>query len=343
MPIHFASEAELADWNQLLTDNPNHGDILQSRQFAELKASTGWTPRYLIGEGLVALVLEKRIPLLGAYWYTPKGPGVTTLDELKTFIAELRPFAKENGVFAVTIEPELTGQSVVEANGLLPVARIQPNSSTVMIDLTPSEDDILASFGQTARRMIRKGQKEPSIRIEPVAATDDNCRQMYNLYRETADGQFSTHEYEYYRQYWQDYAANNLGQLFFAYHDKQLVASIFVCWFGSKALYKDGASVRAKTAPGISHLLQWEVMKWLKAKGKTSYDLHGTPHSSQLDDTSQSFYGIGRFKTSFSKDVIDYVGALDLAVGPLRTRLWHRLVKRIVMRLYYRKHGYSWY
>ena len=343
MPIHFANSDELVDWSRLVLKNPNHGDILQSRQFADLKASTGWTPRYLVGDTLATLILEKNIPLLGTYWYAPKGPGVTTPDQLGAFLDDLIPFARQHGVFTVTIEPELTDMTIISRYDLLPIPQIQPNISTVVIDLMPSEDDILASFGQTARRMIRKAEKEPGIRVEAVEATDENCQTMYSLYRETADGQFSTHEYDYHRQYWQDYAANGMGQLFFAYHDNVVVAAVFAAFFGTKAIYKDGASVRAKTAPGISHLLQWEVMKWLKAQGKTSYDLHGTPHSTKLEDTTQSFYGIGRFKTSFSKEVIDYVGALDIAISPLRTKLWHKLIKKIVMRLYHRKHVYSWY
>lgn len=341
--MRFATDDEVTNWDQLIATNPNRGDILYTNEFASLKSSTGWTPRYIIGAGFTILALEKTIPLLGRYWYLPKGPGVSSPEQLASCVTSLREFAAGQHVFAVTIEPEITDTGSLSASRLIPIAKIQPNSSTVIIDLTPSEDDILASFGQTARRMIRKAEKEPGIRIEPVEATDANCHTMYDLYRETADGQFGTHEYEYHRQYWQSYAANDMGQLFFAYHDDVVVAAVFTAFFGAKALYKDGASVRTKTAPGISHLLQWEVMKWLKAHDKTSYDLHGTPHSSKIDDTAQGFYGIGRFKTSFSKDVIDYVGALDLPINSFRTTLWHKLVKRVIMRLYHRTHGYSWY
>lgn len=341
--MRFSTDDELANWNRLVLESPNNGDILQSRQFADLKKSAGWTPRYLTSKVGASLALEKSIPLLGTYWYIPKGPGVSSSEQLTEFVAEIKPIAAKNGVFAVTIEPELTDTSLIASLGLVPVYQIQPNISTVIIDLTPDEENILGSFSQTARRMIRKAEKEPGIRIEAVATSDANCQIMYDLYRETAENHFSIHEYEYHRQYWQAYAADGLGQLFFAYHDGHVVAAVFAIIFGSKALYKDGASVRAKTAPGISHLLQWEVMRWLKSHGCTTYDLHGTPHSTKLEDMAHSFYGIGRFKTSFSKEIIDYVGALDIPVSRWRTTLWHNLVKKIIMRLYRHKHGHSWY
>jgi len=101
--------------------------------------------------------------------------------------------------------------------------------------------------------------------------------------------------------------------------------------------------MRAKTVYGASHLLQWEVIKWMKDRGVESYDLCGAPHSSRIDDATGSFYGIGRFKTSFNKHVTDYVGCYDMVVRPQAYKLWQRIGQRVTISLHYRLKHDQWF
>ena len=114
-------------------------------------------------------------------------------------------------------------------------------------------------------------------------------------------------------------------------------------YMGDKGTYKDGASIRAKTAYGASHLLQWEVIKWMKDHAVITYDLCGTPPSDRINDTNHPHYGIGRFKTSFNKHVTDYIGAYDIVVKPMKYKLWTRLGERAALRLSKLRFGESWY
>lgn len=108
-------------------------------------------------------------------------------------------------------------------------------------------------------------------------------------------------------------------------------------------MYKDGASIRQRTAYGASHLLQWHVINWAKQKGSVEHDLAGCPPIKDINNPDHPFYGLGRFKTSFNKTVTEYVGAYEVPVKLWKAKLWHKLIEKIVRRLYFRLKHESWY
>ncbi|HEU0266666.1 MAG TPA: peptidoglycan bridge formation glycyltransferase FemA/FemB family protein, partial [Candidatus Saccharimonadaceae bacterium] len=103
------------------------------------------------------------------------------------------------------------------------------------------------------------------------------------------------------------------------------------------------ASIREKVVYGASHLLQWEMIKWMMAHGAEVYDLCGTPPSDRIHDPTHPFAGLARFKTSFNKHVTDYVGCYNLPVKPLRYKLWKTIVERAVLRLHRLRNHTEWY
>ncbi|MEO8911369.1 MAG: peptidoglycan bridge formation glycyltransferase FemA/FemB family protein [Candidatus Saccharimonas sp.] len=348
MTARFATDEEITHWDDLLVKNLDAGNVFQSYEMAETKLHNGWRARYIVLDKLYVTVLEKRLPTLGYYWYLPKGPGVNSFTGLIDVLPMLRDFAYSRGVFAVKLEPEIieTEQAVAALTGvgLVKTSSIQPNVSTVLIDLSPSLDDIMASFNQKGRHAIHRAERDGVI-AQAVEASEENMRIMFDLLASTAAGRFesSLRSYKYYRAFWQSFIKNDRGSLFFAYVDGQVVASAFCMYLGKRGLYKDGASIRAKTVYGASHLLQWEVMKWMKQHKVTSYDLCGTPHSQDINNKKHSFYGIGRFKTSFNKSVTDYVGCYDLVVKPGVYRVWQKIGQRLTLSLSYRLKRQQWF
>ena len=344
----YATTDEIVAWDEQLTHNPDGGNVFQMAELAETKRRGGWTPRYFTIGGVAVTVLEKIVFLHGKFWYLPKGPGVTNFAELSKLLPELRETARKHGAFVVKIEPELpesdvTKQALRDA-GLIPTTAIQPNSSTVIIDLVPDLDGVMAVLNQKGRHAIRRAERD-GVTAKPVDLTDENMKIMYDLLSETATGRFeaSIRDYEYYKEFWQSFAANGHGQLFFAYYADEVVSAAYCLLLGSKGLYKDGASVRKKTVYGASHLLQWEIITWMKSRGVTSYDLCGAPHSSAINDESHKFYGVGRFKTSFNKHVTDYVGCYDLVINPRAYALWQRFGERLALSLSWRLKHQQWF
>lgn len=346
MTTRFANETEIATWNERILANPDGGNVFQGWEFAQQKRLTGWQPRYILADDIAVTVHEKAVPGLGKLWYLPKGPGVTDIEQLTTTLAHLRTFAATCGVFALKLEPELplTNTTLAQLTNLhlQQVSPIQPNFSTVTVDLTPPLEEVLAGLHQKGRHAIKRAQRD-GVTIRRVEATEAHCRTFYDLLAATAEGSFRIRNYDYYKSFWQRYADAGLGQLFFADYDGQVVAGAFAISFGAKSTYKDGASIRERTAYGASHLLQWDVMCWAKEKGSLLHDLCGAPPSARIKDETHPHYGIGRFKTSFNKDVTDYVGAWDLPIRRLRYLLWRRVGERLTLRLHAQRHHESWY
>lgn len=346
MTIRFATPLEQSSWNKYILNNPDGGNVFQGVEFAEQKKQGGWTPRYLIAGAITITVLEKTVIGLGKLWYISKGPGITTARELDDLLPGLQTFAKNNGVFVVKIEPELikTDETLVDLMklGLVKVRPIQPNFSTITLDLHDDLDTVLAHLNQKGRHAINRARRD-GVSVKKVDSNDENCKVMYELLQQTASGSFSIRSYNYYKTFWQRYTTAGLGQLFFAYVDGKIVAGAFAIAFGKKGTYKDGASVRERTVYGASHLLQWHVITWMKSKGVTIHDLCGAPPSDQIKNPDHPHYGIGRFKTSFNKEVTDYVGTFDIVIKPLQYKLWAKLGERVMLRVHNKLHHESYY
>lgn len=339
--MRYATEDEIKNWNGIVSHNPDGGNILQGKEFAWQKAESGWTPRFILDDVCAFTALEKPVFPLGKVWYIPKGPGIATPDELKELLPRLKQFAKKHGAFTVKIEPELDHSTDLSSLELTKTAPIQYNYATVLVDLSPSTDEIMKSLNQKGRHAIRRAERDGVI-IKKVEPTDENCQIMFDLFKETATGAgFAIRTPEYYQSFYRRYGDN--GGLFFAYVNDKPVAGAFAMVQGEKSMYKDGASIRERVVYGASHLLQWEVIKWAKSKGSKQHDLAGVPPIAEIKNEKHPFYGLGRFKTSFNKTVTEYVGAYELPIKPLQAWLWHKGVEKIVRKLYFKRHKQSYY
>ena len=344
MTIRFATQPEIEKWDELILSNPDNGNIFASYEFAMQKETGGYKAYFLIVDDLAVTVLEKKAVGLGKLWYLPKGPEVISSEKLWLLLKELGDFAKEHGVFAVRIEPELPHgeQTVFAKHGLIKSRPIIPNPSTITLDISQDLDTILMGLPQKGRYAIKKAERDGAT-TELVKSTDQNCKIMYDLLSETAEGQFGIRGYEYFRSFWQRFEAAGYGQMFFAYYDSKVVAAAYAMAFGTKSTYKDGASVRHRTVYGASHLLQWKVIEWAKSRSVVIHDFCGSPPSDEINNPEHKHYGIGLFKTAFNKTVTDYVGCYDLVINPTKYRIWINLGEKVAQRLHYYKHHDSYY
>lgn len=334
----FASSAERADWDALIAANPGGGEVWMGEDYLEQKRHGRYLPRHVVverpGGGPVAVgVLAKRVPLLGEWWHLPAGPAGETVEDVLEVADAVARLAREQGAFLLKIEPRVApdAEAALRDRGYRACARIVPNPSTVLVEVSGTEDEVKRRIGKKARNSINRAGRD-GIAVTRVDATDENCASLYRLLQETAEGRFVLRSADYYRGFWQRFARSGNGQMFFAERDGRLVAGAFAMGLGGKTTYKDGASVRAKTAYGASHALQWEVIRWANERGATLHDLCGAPPSDRMDDTSHPLHGVGRFKQSFQPEITDYVGAFDLPLQPRAYTFWTRIGDRLARR-----------
>lgn len=338
MIARYATADEIARWNSLIVNNPDGGNVFSSLEYSEIKKLTNYHPRYVVVGTTAVTVLEKKTPPLGTLWYLPKGPNVTSPKQLFDILKALKPLAKKAGAFVIRVESELarTSEPTIARHGLKKAKPIIPNPSTITLDISAPLDELLMSLPQKGRHAIRRAERD-GVTIKQVKANEKNTKIMYDLLAETAEGQFGIRSYNYYKYFWQRFEESGLGQLFFAYYEDRVVAGAYTMVLGTKSTYKDGASVRQRTAYGASHLLQWKVIEWAKSKGALIHDFCGSPPSDEINNPDHPHYGVGLFKLSFSKKVSDFIGCYDYVLSPTRYTSWTKLGERVHRHLYYKR------
>ena len=336
-----AAHAEIAHWDDLVVANPDGGQILQSRAWGEFKRAHRWMPRYLISDAdtpLAVLMLRHTVPGLGELGYIPKGPGVAGVDQLGVVIGELRMSAGR--AFAIKVEPEIeqSDSAVAALRGIgLQKSKhdVQISRATIIVNLRPDEDALLASFKPKTRYNIRLAQRH-GVLVEPVPLDTGSIDTMYELMASTRDrAGFTLRSKGYFSGYWRLHAAAGQGQLFFASLDGTVLAGVFATYMGKKAWYKDGGSTKEHAAVMAPHLLQWEVMRWLKARDVDAYDLVAVPPADQLTP-EHPLFGLYRFKSGFSERITEYVGTWDLPIRQTRYAAWNRIAERAAHQWSYR-------
>lgn len=359
----FATPAEIQEWDTHVIANPDGGNLLQSASFAKVKADYGWKPRYIVYEGTVdrdgerqpfasySLAFEKNIPLLGKLWYFIKGPAVHDADELPALLQANRRLITEQklGVFAVKIEPEIVAdehaQQVIAGTELVRTADIQPNDYTAILSTEGTEEEVLKSLSSRGRNAVRRATRE-GCEVKRVELTDENMRAMYALMDTVGQGKVSLllRPYEYYRDFWRAFENAGQGRLYFTYEDGKPSVGAYVINYGTKGTYKDGGSKPRRKQYGDSHLVQWTaITDLMKEHGISTYDFCGTPPAAKLKNKEHPYYGLGLFKTSFTKNVTDFVGVYDQPISELKYKLWNAGVERLMLRLWVKKHHYSFY
>jgi len=211
--------------------------------------------------------------------------------------------------------------------GLKP-ARQQILKATIVVDISGEDDVILASFKQKTRYNVRLAAKH-GVTVEPVRADDANLNKMYDLMSATRErAGYFLRPREYFIDLWSRLAGAGEGQLFFASYQGQILAGVFAVYLGKKSWYKDGGSVREHTNVMAPYLLQWEVMRWLKSKGVTSYDMVGV--SPRAKAGHHIMDSLEHFKSGFSQTIVEWIGTWDVPLSS-KYKLWHRGGERLAV------------
>jgi peptidoglycan pentaglycine glycine transferase (the first glycine) len=310
-------------WNAFVTAAP-YSSFPQLWEWGELREPSGWHPvRLAVGPDPAqpplagAQVLIRPVPLLG--WrlgYAPRGP-IGDLDQpavRDALLSALRSLARSEGIATLKIDPETTPDSpfgrVLLAAPWRDAAKVQP-PRTRLIDLAPSEEELLAAMKKKHRQYVAKAERE-GIAVERIGGTGDaaTARQalddFYRIYAHTAErAGFVARTRDYYERAWRLFAPGDHAQLAFAARNGERLATLFHFTVGDRAAEAFGGMTDAGADARANYLLKWKSIVGFKHEGFATYDLWGLATG-----------GIAQFKEGFGGRQVDYVGARDLPLKP---------------------------
>jgi lipid II:glycine glycyltransferase (peptidoglycan interpeptide bridge formation enzyme) len=259
---------------------------------------------------------------------------------------DLHAFAKRQGAIFLKIDPDVvlgTGipegmDDAVDNRGQAVMSDLKRRGwifssdqiqfrNTVVIDLSPSEDEMLARMKQKTRYNVRlAGKKGVTVRT----GTLEDLPLLYKMYAETSvrDG-FVIRDEGYYQTVWQAFMKGDSPtcEPLIAEVEGESVAAIFVFYFSGRAYYIYGMSRTAHREKMPNYLLQWEAMRRARAAGCEIYDLWGAP---DVFDESDSMWGVFRFKQGLGGQVLRTLGAWDFTPKPFWYKMYSEIIPRVL-------------
>jgi lipid II:glycine glycyltransferase (peptidoglycan interpeptide bridge formation enzyme) len=314
-------EVDLADWNHFLKAHPNV-HLLQMGDWGELKKDFGWVPaRIIFDHDTGAQILFRRLPLGLSLGYMPK-PVFSDkfMDVSDLFWDEVDSVCKKHHAIFLKMESDLSqgGSSMVPDRWSVSPHNIQP-PRTIVISINNSEEQILASMKPKCRYNLRLAEKKGVT----IRAWDD-IPAFHEMMTVTGGrDNFGVHSKEYYQRAYQLFYPKGKCELLVAEHEGKPLASLMVFANGKRAWYVYGASNDSERNRMPTYLLQWEAIRWAKARGSEEYDLWGVPDEneetleSNFETRHDGLWGVYRFKRGFGGHLKRAAQAVDRVYNPL--------------------------
>lgn len=312
LKIEAVNREELGD-NQALFSGSN---FMQTLFWADLKGDYGFKPNFFIisrgefKEGLIVMI--RPIAKGFSIAYIPHGPSkrFSLEDDLSIISGELKKYLPGK---CILIRYDLLTEKCEHQKLKKSVVSVQVPDTTIL-NLEPEEETLLKGMHKKTRYNIKlAGKKGVTIREAGI----DELDSWYSMYETTARrDSIAIHSKEYYRSVYnraREYSNTDM-KLFFAEHEGDLLAGIFVLLHGDGATYLYGASSNIKRNLMPAYLLQWYAIQFVKNNGAKNYDFFGIP---PVNDKNHSMYGLYRFKTGFGGDLVHRAGCYDYLLHPL--------------------------
>ncbi len=314
-------EVSLTDWNHFLESHRN-AHLLQMAGWGELKKDFGWKPvRCILNNEVGCQILFRRLPLGLTLGYMPKPVFSDQFSAVsEPFWKEVDTVCKKNHAIFLKIEPDAWDDqfSIQHSSFRISLHNIQP-PRTIIIDIKNNEEEILARMKPKCRYNIRLAEKK-GVTVRPW----DDISEFHEMMTVTGGrDNFGVHSKEYYQRAYDLFHPKEICELLVAEYEGKPLASLMVFANGRNAWYVYGASNDQERNRMPTYLLQWEAIRWAKARGCEEYDLWGVPDETEetleanFETRHDGLWGVYRFKRGFGGEVQRAAQALDRVYNPL--------------------------
>ena len=284
---------------------------LQSPRWGEFRKKTGVKVVIINGLQLTIHQIPRTKYTIG---YLPKGPGIT-----KSMLGDLEKVGKKENAIFIQIEPNVEkNNKEYKFENLRPSTRPLFTKYNFVLDITPSEEELLKNMHQKTRYNIRLAEKRG------IKVTEDNSANAFSEYlkltKETTQRQnFYAHGEKYHKLMWETLKNEKINKNILTAHLLKATYNndVLVTWIlfvlDDTLYYPYGASSSKNRELMASNLMMWEAIKFGKNLGLKKFDMWG---SLGIDpDTKDPWYGFHRFKEGYGPRHVEYVGSFDLIIN----------------------------
>ncbi|MBR2543101.1 peptidoglycan bridge formation glycyltransferase FemA/FemB family protein [Candidatus Saccharibacteria bacterium] len=186
-----------------------------------------------------------------------------------------------------------------------------------ILDLSKSEEEILAGASQGFRRKLRKAEK---VGIEIDAETSDEAiKEFCRLEKLHAERQkYVAFSSEWLTKQFEAFREGGEILIYTARFEGEILAMNFMIFYGPEASYHYGVSTELGTRYSAAPLLHMAAMREARKRGCVRYNLWGIVGPLEK---SHRFYGVSEFKRSFGCEELKYTPAHDLILKPMKYKV----------------------
>ncbi len=285
--------------------------IVQSPEWGEFKTAYG-TPAVRVGN---IQYTKHKIPFLGLYYANcPK------VNPFEINFELLEKSLKENKCIAINFDvPNILSDSeeVPKALEILEKHCVKSPKNTfakwtVLLDLTPSLDELLAGMHEKHRYNIKQAQKKGVI-VKRVETLED-FEVFYKSLNETAQREkYYIHSKKYYQMIWEILSPKGMCHILTASFDGKTLASWMFFVYDTVLYYPYGGSSEEGRNLHASNLVAWEGMKLGKELGCQVFDVWGA--CEDVNNTLDPWWGFTNFKLKFGGHHVKFIDSYDFVVN----------------------------
>ncbi len=182
-----------------------------------------------------------------------------------------------------------------------------------VLDVTPSEEDLLKNMKQKTRYNIRVAEKRGV-----TVAIDDSplaFERYLELTTETTKRQgFYAHTPAYHRKMWETLHNAGIAHILTAKYEGEIITAWILFRFGNTLYYPYGASTREHREVMANNLVMWEAIRLAKLWGLQYLDMWGALGVDA--DPHDPWYGFHTFKLGYGARHAEYMGTWDYVANP---------------------------
>ena len=311
-------------WDDFIKSHPE-SNFLQSWDFYEFHKSRGKTVvrRAAVDEKneiIAAYAGVVETAKRGTYLAIAGGPimDFTKTTIVKAIFADIKKIGKQEKCVFIRVRPQLElsekSMTLMKSLGLKKAPMYLSVEYAGILDLSKTEEEILAGASQGFRRKLRKAEKN---NIEITAdAGPESIKEFCKLEKKHAERQkYVAFSSDFLKKQFEAFAKNNEVLIYTAKKDGEILAQNFIIFYGPEASYHYGVSSELGTKYSAAPLLHLEAMREARKRGMIRYNLWGIVGK---DETNHRFYGVSEFKRSFGCEELKYTPANDMILQPLK-------------------------